>query len=82
VFDVIPSRVNHQNYIKIRQSRGAIKYYSEREEPKEKISGESIGNPIQKSKPKQSYDLSRLQKIGSGKILSNEIKLENHIEGQ
>lgn len=80
VFDVIPSRVNHQNYIKIRQSRGAIKYYSERDEQKEKISGEPIGKTVEKSKPKLSYDFSRSQKISSGKILSNDLKTENHKE--
>lgn len=82
VFDVIPSLVNHQNYIKIRQSRGAIKYYSEIFATKEKISGEPIGKTIEKSKPTYSYDLSRSQKISSGKILSNEIKQVKHKEAQ
>jgi hypothetical protein len=76
VFDVIPSKVNHQNYIKIKQSRGAIKYYSESGDQAEKISGEVIGrHESQKGKNNQ-YDLSKLEKIGSGKILKGCESLE------
>lgn len=71
VFDVIPSKVNHQNYIKIKQSRGAIKYYSEPDEYSLKMSGEIIGTKGLRARTQNQYDLSKLQKIDSGIILKS-----------
>ena len=72
VFDIIPSKNTHQEYIKIKESRGVIKYHQNTSSIKVDGNGSSPLNPVNQSSAakKPSYDFVKLRKIGSGHVLS------------